>query len=102
MVVVRLSLTFLSQTLNIHLYSQNIVKSKDIQKIIFSKYEKGEGPTKIFRDLNGAVGLRTVKRWCKIIRDTGSIELLSPPGGSRIFRTQGAIEKVKNRYQLGN
>jgi hypothetical protein len=47
------------------------MKSKDIQKIIFSKYEKGEGLTKIFRDLNGAVGLRTVKRWCKMIRDTG-------------------------------
>ncbi|CAM4805183.1 unnamed protein product [Rotaria magnacalcarata] len=29
------------------------MKSKDIQKLVLSKYENGDGPTKIFRDLNG-------------------------------------------------
>ena len=75
------------------------MKSKDIQKIVSSKYEKGEGPTKIFRDLNGAVGLRTLKRWCIMLRDTGSIELSSSPGRPRIVRTKGTITKVKNRLQ---
>ncbi|CAF4332705.1 unnamed protein product, partial [Rotaria magnacalcarata] len=28
------------------------MKSKDIQKLVLSKYENGDGPTKIFRDLN--------------------------------------------------
>ena len=75
------------------------MKSKDIQKIVSSKYEKGEGSTKIFRDLNGAVNLRTLKRWCIMLRDTGSIELSSSPGRLRIIRTKGTITKVKNRLQ---
>ena len=61
------------------LFSSFIMKSKDIQKILSSKYEKAEGPTKIFRNLNGAVGLRTLKRWCRMLRDTGSIELSNSP-----------------------
>ena len=40
------------------------MKSKDLQKLVLSKYEKGEGPSEIFRHLNGALCLRTVKRWC--------------------------------------
>jgi inhibitor of nuclear factor kappa-B kinase subunit alpha len=75
------------------------MKSKDIQKLVSSKYKDGEGPTKIFRDLNGAVCLRTIKQWCKMLRDTGSIELFSPPGRPRIVRTKGTITKVKNRLQ---
>ena len=75
------------------------MKSKDTQKIVSSKYEKGEGPTKIFRDLNGAMGLRTLKRWCIMLRDTDSIELSSSPGRPRIVRTKGTITKVKNRLQ---
>ena len=75
------------------------MKSKDIQKIVSSKYQKGEGPTKIFRDLNGAVGLRILKRWCIMLRDTSSIELSSSPGHPRIVRTKGTIAKVKNRLQ---
>lgn len=29
------------------------IKRRDIQKLVVSKYENGDGPTKIFRDLNG-------------------------------------------------
>ena len=76
-----------------------MMKSKDIQKLVSSKYEKGEGPTKIFHDLNGVVGLRTLKRWCIMLRDTGPIELSSSPGRPRIARTKGTITKVKNRLQ---
>jgi len=29
------------------------MKSKDLQSIVLSKYQKGDTPTKIYRDLNG-------------------------------------------------
>ena len=37
------------------------MKSKDIQKVVKTKYENGEDPTKIYRDLAGAVSLPTIK-----------------------------------------
>ena len=69
------------------------MKSKDLQKLVLSKYEKGEGPLEIFRHLNGALCLRTVKRWCKMICETGSIELSTSPGRSRTIRTKESIKK---------
>ena len=33
------------------------MKSKDVQKLVLSKYEKGDGTTKIFQDLNGSIRL---------------------------------------------
>ena len=73
------------------------MKSKDLQKLVLSKYENGEGPSKIFRHLNGVLCLRTVKRWCKMIRETGSIELSTSPGRSPTIRTKESIKKVKHR-----
>ncbi|CAF2046656.1 unnamed protein product [Rotaria magnacalcarata] len=73
------------------------MKSKDIQDIVLSKYLNGDTPTKFFRDLNGGVGLATIKRWCQMIRQYGSIELSSPPGRPRIARTSENIRKVNNR-----
>ena len=29
------------------------MKSKDLQQVVFRKYEDGDGPTKIFLDFNG-------------------------------------------------
>ncbi|CAF2066189.1 unnamed protein product [Rotaria magnacalcarata] len=69
------------------------MKSKDIQDIVLSKYRNGDTPTKIFRDLSGGVGLATVKRWCQMIRQYGSIKLSSPPGRLRIARTSENIRK---------
>ena len=31
------------------------MKSKDMQKVVLSKYEKADGTTKIFQDLNGTI-----------------------------------------------
>jgi hypothetical protein len=73
------------------------MKSKDLQKVIFRKYEDGDGPTKIFHDLNGFLSLDTIKRWCKMIRDTGSIQLSTPPGRPCISRTSKMIQKVKHK-----
>ncbi|CAF1504295.1 unnamed protein product [Adineta ricciae] len=54
-------------------------------------------PRKIFRDLNGSLGLNTIKRWCKMIRDTGSIQLSTSPGAPRLARTSKTIRKVKQK-----
>ena len=73
------------------------MKSKDLQKVVLSKYQNGDNPTKIYRDLNGGIGLRTIKRWCQMIRRSGPVKLSSPSGGSRFARTKGNIQKVKHR-----
>ena len=73
------------------------MKSKDLQQVVFRKYEDGDSPTKIFRHLNGSLGLATIKRWCKMIRKIGSIQLSTPPGGPRFARTSKTIEKVKHK-----
>ncbi len=68
-------------------------------EVVFSKYESGDYPTKIFRDLNGALGLNTIKRWCKMIRETGSINLAKSSGRLRLIRTKAAINKVKRKME---
>ena len=73
------------------------MKSKDLQQVVFRKYEDGDSPTKIFRNLNGSLGLATIKRWCKMIRETGSIQLPTPPGGLRFARISKTIQKVKHK-----
>jgi hypothetical protein len=49
----------------IKLFLFQIMKSKDLQKLVLSKYENGDGPTKIFRDLNGAISLATIESGAK-------------------------------------
>jgi transposase len=75
------------------------MKSKDLHNIVLSKYQNGDAPTKICRDLNGGISLATVKRWCQMIRRTGSIELPGTHGGPRIVRTKENIQKVKSRVR---
>ena len=76
------------------------MKSKDLQKLVLSKYEKGEGTSEIFRHLNGVLCLRSDKQWCKIIHEIGSIELFTSPGPSPIIPTKELIKKVKDRLDL--
>ena len=87
MVETKKCFTFISKTM----------KSKDIQKVVKTKYENGDGPAKIYRDLAGTVSLPTIKLWIKMINTAGSITLSSPPGCSRTVRTRAAIVKVKKR-----
>ena len=51
------------------------MKGEDLQKLVLYKYEKGEPSTKIFEDLNGFVSSRTIRRWFKMVRETGTINL---------------------------
>ena len=74
-----------------------IVKSKDLQKLVLSKYEKNEGSSEISQHLNGALCLQTVKRWCKMIRETDSIKLSASTDHSSIIRTKKSIKNVKDR-----
>ena len=69
------------------------MKSKDLQKLVLSKYENSKGPSEIFRHLNDALCLRTVKQWCKMIRETGSIKLSTSLGRSCTIRTKESIKK---------
>ena len=39
-----------------------------LQKLVLSKYKNGDGTTKNFLDLNGAISLSTVERCCGRIR----------------------------------
>ena len=74
------------------------MKSKDIQKVVKTTYENGDGPAKIYRDLAGAVLLLTIKLWIKMMNTTDSITLSSPPDCPRTVRIKADIVKVKNRF----
>ena len=73
------------------------MKSKHIQKLVLSKYDNDNGTTKIFRHLNGAISLSTIKRRCRRIREVGTIDLVNPRGCSRTIRTKAAIRKIKRQ-----
>ncbi|CAF4445347.1 unnamed protein product, partial [Rotaria magnacalcarata] len=58
-----------------------------LQKLVILKHQNGDYPTKNFRDLNGILSLTTIKRWCGMIDETGSINLRYSPGRPRTART---------------
>ena len=60
-----------------------VMKSKDFQNLLLSKYQNGDGTTKIFRDFNGSVSLTgQLNGGDKAVRNTVSINLSSPVGSS--------------------
>ena len=73
------------------------MKSEVLQNLVLSKYQNGEGPSKIFRDLKGSLSLRTVERWCRMIKETESIEFPSSPNRPPTARTKINIQKAKKR-----
>ena len=75
------------------------MKGEDLQKLVLYKYEKGEPSMEIFEDLNGFVSSRTIRRWCKMVRETGTINLSYSLDRPRIIRTKGMIQKVKKRMK---
>ena len=75
------------------------MNSMDLQKLMLSKYEAGQTPKKLFQNLNGAVSYPTVKLWCKVIRETGAIDLSKPSTSHRIVRTKAAIQKIKRKLK---
>ncbi|CAF1606002.1 unnamed protein product [Didymodactylos carnosus] len=73
------------------------MKSADVRSIVLRKHQNEDTPTKIFRDLSWTVLLRTLKRWMKMINNSGSFNLSTPPGPTRTIRTTSIITKVKQR-----
>ena len=73
------------------------MKSKDIQKVVKTKYENGDGLEKIYLDLAAAVSLPTIILSIKMMNTTDSITLSSSPGCPRTVSIKAVIVKVKNR-----
>ena len=71
------------------------MKSKDLQTAVKHKFENGDGPAKTFRDLGGVVSKRTIHLWIKMIKGTGSINLLKSLGRPRTIRPKANIQKAK-------
>jgi hypothetical protein len=71
------------------------MKIKDLYKAVKNKYENGDAPEKICRDLGGVVSKRTIDLWIKMINNSGSIDLLHSPGCQRTPRTKANISKAK-------
>lgn len=65
--------------------------------MFFSKYQNGDGTTKIFRNLSDDLSLKTVKKWRRMIDDYGAIELSYSPTRPHLPRTPEAIQRVKKR-----
>ena len=77
------------------------MKSKGLQKLVLSKYEAGQTSKKIFENLYGAVSYSTFKRWCKVIQETGAIDLWKPSACHTTVRTKAAIQKIKRKSKGG-
>ena len=75
------------------------MESKDLRSIILSKYQKDDTPTEIHRDLIDGICLATIKSWCQMIRQSGSIQLLGTRAGLGIVRIKGNIQDVRNRFR---
>ena len=73
------------------------MKSVDLKNIVKSKHLSADDLTKIFKDLNGALSLSTIKRWVKTINEIGAIQIRNYPGHPRTARTKDMIRKVKQR-----
>ena len=65
------------------------------------KYKAGQTSKKIFEDLNGAVSYRTIKRWRKMIRKIGAIDLPKPSACHRTVHTKAPIQKIKRKSKGG-
>lgn len=78
--------------------SKKIMKSQDLQKVVLSKWQKNETPTKIFNDLSGVISLSTIKRWIRRLKNHGSLNLVKSTGRPRSVRTKSLIQKVKSRF----
>ena len=73
------------------------MKNKELQKVVKTKYENGDGPAKIHRDLGGVLSKRTINLWIKMINNTGSIELSRSSGHTCTARIKVNISKAKWR-----
>ena len=75
------------------------MKNKGLQKLVLSKYECGSSTMKIFHYLCGPISRKTIFNWCKMVRETGPINMTTLPGYLRIIRTKNMIQKINSRLK---
>ena len=71
------------------------MKSKDLQKLVLSKYETGQTLKEIFENLKSAVSHQIVGRWRQMIQEIGTIDLSKPSACHRTVRMKALIHKIK-------
>lgn len=71
------------------------MKGKELQNLVFSKFENGKTPSMIFTELEGQISKRQIQRWCKMIAEKGSIDLKTSPGRKRTSRSAGNVQRTK-------
>ena len=69
--------------------------SKNIEKVVKTIIENGDGLTEVYRDLARVVSLQVIKLWIKKINNIGSIDLSSSSDRSHTARTKPNISKAK-------
>jgi transposase len=71
------------------------MKTKDLQNLVLSKRQNGQKAATIFRELEGQISIKTVRRWIKMIDENGAIDLHKSPGRKRAARTTTTIQTTK-------
>ena len=79
-------------------FSFEDMKSKDLQNRVLSAYKDGQSCKKIHENLHGSLGLSTIERWCKMIRDTSRLTLLKSACRLRTIKTKSNVPKVTHRH----
>ena len=80
------------------------MKSKDLQNIIFSKYQKGDTPTEIHLHLNDGIILETIKSWYEMTRQSATRNTCYSTDSLRTLKRISKKLKIvcteDRRYQL--
>ena len=78
------------------------MKSTGLQSVVLTKSKKSDTPSKIIKYLNGSVGLRTVQRWCKMIKEKSTARTKTNlcKVKARLNRKKVASEHLPERFRL--
>lgn len=73
------------------------MKSKDLSKIVFSKYQHGDCSIKIFRNRKAGFSLKMVERRCKMTRTNSGFKRLKSLGPRRTVWTKENNQRIRNQ-----
>jgi len=71
------------------------MKTKELQNLVLLKHQNGKKAAAIFRELDGQISIKTVRRWIKMIVENGAIDLQTPPGRKRDARSTANVQRTK-------
>ena len=69
---------------------------KDLPKLILSKYKCDDDAMKIFHHLCSAISRKTIFNWCKMLVESGSMNMTTSSDRSRTISTKNMIEKINS------